>query len=300
MAPTPLVRRVGARAVDVVVVLWVLALVVVELEGRFGAGDPLARRAAQPITSAQLLTGLLIAVALLDTVPTAVWGRSVGKALLGLRVVPAEVARDGPWDGRPSRRVGAVRAVLRSVSLVGWLLVPYVGTALVLGVGLSGLVLPGGRGLHDRIAGTAVVDSPVAPGGRRSRHRYPAGAIEPLPLPEVARTALVEVGVPRTVPGAFAVDRRMAVFDEVLFAVGEDPTGRALCIVSPTGEVVAVDPDGRRPPLLAGTSLPRFLDALDGLADAVDPDGGRSAVAAADPEALADPDSWWPTVLRSS
>jgi uncharacterized RDD family membrane protein YckC len=298
MAPTPLARRVGARVVDVVVVLWVLALVVVELDGRFGSGDPLARRAAQPVTSAQLLTGLLVSLALLDTLPTAVWGRSVGKALLGVRVVPVEVAGEGPWGGRPSPRVGTVRAVLRSVSLFGWLLVPYVGTGLVLAVGLSGLVLPGGRGLHDRVAGTAVVDSLVAPGGRRSRHRYPAGAIEPLPLPDVARTALVEVGVPRAVPGAFAVDRRMAVFDEVLFAVGEDPTGRALCIVSPTGEVVAVDPDGQRPPLLAGTSLPRFIDALDGLADAVDPDGGRSAVAAADPEALADPDSWWPTVLR--
>lgn len=298
MAPTPLARRVGARAVDVVVVLWVLALIVVELEGRFGAGDPLARRAAQPVTSGQLLVGLLVSVVLLDTLPTAVWGRSVGKALLGVRVVLVEVAGDGPWGSRPASRVGAIRAVLRSGSLFAWLLVPYVGTPLALAVGLSGLVLPGGRGLHDRVAGTTVVDSPVAPGGRRSRHRYPAGAIEPLPLPDVARTALVEVGVPRAVPGAFAVDRRMAVFDEVLFAVGEDPTGLALCIVSPTGEVVAVDPEGQRPPMLAGTSLPRFLDALDGLADAVDPDGGRSAVAAADPEALADPDSWWPTVLR--
>jgi uncharacterized RDD family membrane protein YckC len=311
MDPAPRGRRVGARLVDLVVAAWLVGILAVEVGSRFLDGDPLAARVTQPVTGTEVVVSLLLAVALLEVVPTAIWGRTVGKALLGLRVVP--VSAGGPPVGDPASgeaRVGLAGALLRSAVLLGPVALPYAGPALVLLVGASALVLPGRRGAHDLLAGTRVVLAAPGltggPGRSADRHRYPRRAVETLPLPEVAIVALTEVGVPLRVPGAFGVDPRMAVFDEILFSVGEDPHGRALCVLSPSGEVVAFDPDGDRPPLLAGTSLPRFLDALDELAEALgvgalpgcgpDADAARRRIEALDPEVARDPSSWWPTV----
>jgi hypothetical protein len=173
--------------------------------------------------------------------------------------------------------------------------VPYAGMALVVAVAASPFVLPGGRGIPDRVAGTIVVDAPEPVSGTR-RHRFPRRAVGPLPLPDVTKTALVELGVPAEVPGLFRVDPRMTVFDEVLFSIGTDPAGMALCVVSPGGEVVAVDPDAVRPNRFAGATLPAFLELLDTAAGA----GAATApgaVRAADAGALDDPDSWWRDVL---
>jgi uncharacterized RDD family membrane protein YckC len=312
MEPAPRGRRVGARLVDLVVAAWLAGVLAVEVGSRFLDGDPLAARVTQPVSGTEVVVALLLAVAALEVVPTAIWGRTVGKALLGLRVVPAAAGGPGAEDPAGRTRVGLVAALLRPALLLGPVALPYAGPGLVLLVGASALVLPGGRGLHDLLAGTTVVVSTAdlegaAPaGGVSNRHRYPRRAVASLPLPEVAIVALTEVGVPQRVPGAFEVDPRMTVYDEILFSVGEDPHGRALCVLSPTGEVVAIDPEGTRPPLLAGTSLPRFLDALDELAGAAgaagapgngrDVDGLRRRIEAVDPEAVGDPSSWWPTV----
>jgi uncharacterized RDD family membrane protein YckC len=321
MDPAPRGRRVSARLVDLVVAAWLAGVLAVEVGSRFLDGDPLAARVTQPVSGTAVVVALLLAVVALEVIPTAIWGRTVGKALLGLRVVPADAGDLAERDpaGRPPR-VGLVAALLRPALLLGPVALPYAGPGLALLVGASALVLPRARGLHDLVAGTTVVDASAGAGGAgptdgaADRHRYPRRAVASLPLPEVAIVALTEVGVPERVPGAFEVDPRMAVYDEILFSVGEDPHGRALCVLSPSGEVVAVDPEGTRPPLLAGTSLPRFLDALDELAggraagvagapgapgapgDGVDPEGLRRRIEAVDPEAVGDPSSWWPTV----
>jgi uncharacterized RDD family membrane protein YckC len=281
-------HRIGARAVDLVLVAWVVGILVVEVSGRFLGGDPLATRAAQPVTTTEVLVAFVGAVVLLDVLPTALWGRTAGKALFGLRVVPIHGS-----EPVPGASVGFVSATLRSSALYLPVLVPYAGGLLAAGVVLSTFLLPGGRGLPDLLAGTAVVGrAPEA----RARHRYPRRAIDPLPLPEVAKLTLVELGLPGEVPGLFRIDRRLTVYDEILFSVGTDPTGMALCVLAPSGEVVAVDPDADRPHRMAAPTLPAFVEALDAVAEA---GAGEAADAlrAFDPELLEVPDSWWVDVL---
>jgi uncharacterized RDD family membrane protein YckC len=271
--------------VDLVVLSWVLAFVLVEVLGRFLGGDLLASRAAVPVTRAEVVVGLLGCLLVLEVLPTARGGRTIGKALLGLRVDPHTA--DGP--------VGWSRAVVRALVLVVPFAVPYVGWILPVAVLAGALASPDGRGLHDRLAGTVVVDAtpgPTSPG----RHRFPRGAIAPLPLPDVAKTTLTDLGVPRSVPGAFRVDPRMAVYDETLFCVGTDPAGRSLCIAVPGGEVVAVDERNQLEPRLAATSLPRFVEGLDALAEG-GADAARARLRDVDPEVLDDARSWWPEVL---
>jgi uncharacterized RDD family membrane protein YckC len=98
------------------------------------------------------LTRLLAAVgfvflAVYELVPTALWGRTPGKAIVGTRVV-------GIGDGEVP---GWTRAILRwalpalafQVQAVGWALALLVRAALALD--------PLRRGVHDRLAGTIVV-----------------------------------------------------------------------------------------------------------------------------------------------
>lgn len=132
----PLPVRVGARVVDVVTVAWLTAVLVVEVEGRLlpGGDGSLAGGAA----------ALVAAGAVVEVVPVAVWGRSLGKALLGLAVTRAD-------GGGPP---GAVRSVVRWVVLFGALALPWAGWAVAVLVGLTRV--------HDRLAGTVVVAAPVA------------------------------------------------------------------------------------------------------------------------------------------
>jgi uncharacterized RDD family membrane protein YckC len=86
-------------------------------------------------------------LAVYELVPTALWGRTPGKAIVGTRIV-------GIGDGRPP---GWKRAILRwilpalalQVQGVGWVI------ALLLRAALAADPLH--RGLHDRLAGTIVV-----------------------------------------------------------------------------------------------------------------------------------------------
>ncbi|MFF0308724.1 RDD family protein [Streptosporangium sp. NPDC004379] len=77
----------------------------------------------------------------------ALWGRTLGKRLLGLRVVAA----------RTGRRLGAGRAALRTLVFPLLVFVPDVGLWCLLAVGLWTLFDPEGRVLHDRWLGAAVV-----------------------------------------------------------------------------------------------------------------------------------------------
>ncbi len=275
---------------------WVLGLIVVEVQGRLLRGDLFASSPAVQVTRTELVVAGLGALLALEVAPTAWRGRTLGKALLGLRVVPvADPTRLG---------IGWPAATARSLALLGPFVVPSVGWILPVAALAVTAVSAGGRGPHDRLAATIVVDaaSPVAGTGvgprprRDGRLRFPAAAMAPLPLDEATVTTLVEVGLPVDVPGAFRVDRRMAVFDERLFRVGLDPSGRSLCVASPGGEVVAIDEQGVLAPLFAGTTLARFVAGLEAL-DQRDPAGVRAVLAEVDPDALVDPDSWWREVL---
>lgn len=150
--PARLGWRIGGRLVDVVVVGWVAAFVVVEVLGRLLGGDPLARRPAALDTrlDGRALVALALVVIALEVVPVARRGASLGKAALGLRVV-----RTDTW-GPP----GGLRAGLRAAMLYLPLTVPVIGPLLVVAVAGPALVWPTRRGLHDVIAGTAVVEAP--------------------------------------------------------------------------------------------------------------------------------------------
>lgn len=104
-------------------------------DGRWGAG--------------LLVTGAGVALAGLATAyVVGRWGTSVGKALVGLRVVSS-------YDGRP---IGLGPAVVRA-TLLGLAFLPTLGLGLALIV-WSALVDPSGRrrGWHDLVAGSVVLD----------------------------------------------------------------------------------------------------------------------------------------------
>ena len=79
--------------------------------------------------------------------PTARWGRTFGKLIVGARVVLQD-------DGRlPGWRASGQRWFLPAVA---WF-IPYVGWAVSIGLRATLVFDPLRRGLHDRMAGTIVV-----------------------------------------------------------------------------------------------------------------------------------------------
>ncbi len=145
--------RFAARACDLALIAYVFGVVVIEIRGRLLGGDVFATRPLAGAQDPQQILPILVAVVLLaDTVPVAIWGRTLGKAMLGLRVVRAEAVDRAP---------GLLRAVLRTVLVFGVLVLPpVVGVPVFLALVVSVVADPGGRGLHDRLAGTLVVPAP--------------------------------------------------------------------------------------------------------------------------------------------
>ena len=80
-------------------------------------------------------------------VPTARWGRTLGKLIVGVRVV---MQRDGRL---PGWRASILRWVLPAVALF----IPVVGWAVSIGLRATLVLDPLRRGVHDRMAGTIVV-----------------------------------------------------------------------------------------------------------------------------------------------
>lgn len=144
-------RRLGGRVVDLAVAGWVLAFVAIEIDGRLLGGDLLARRPLQAVTpeGARLAVLSALVVVALEVVPTAFWGRTPGKMMLGLRVVEMTT-------GRPP---GLLRSILRGLLLHAWVGVPLVGFVVPVAVTLTTVLSPSTRGLHDKAAGTVVVDT---------------------------------------------------------------------------------------------------------------------------------------------
>ncbi len=153
--PAPRARRVGGRVVDLVVVGWVLAFVAIEIDGRLLSGDPFAQRPLEAVTpdGARLAVFAAVVIGILDVVPTALWGRTPGKAMLGLRVV----------DVRTGRAPGFSPAVLRGLLVHGWVGIPVLGWVVPVAIVGSTLLSPTTRGIHDRLAGTSVIDADPPP-----------------------------------------------------------------------------------------------------------------------------------------
>ena len=102
------------------------------------------------MSDVRVLLGLLVVVVGYEVVPVALRGATFGKASLGLRVV-----RTDSW-GHP----GALRASLRAAVLYLPLAIPVVGPWTVALVVAPALLWPTRRGIHDVVAGTAVIGAP--------------------------------------------------------------------------------------------------------------------------------------------
>lgn len=140
---------------------WVLAFAAIEIDRRLLGGDLLARRPLEAVTPEgtrlAVITALVLVV--LEVAPTAVWGRTPGKVMLGLRCVDVDT-------GRPP---GMVRSVFRGLLLHAWVGIPVAGWLLPAAITLTTVFAPSGRGLHDRLAGTIVVDGADPGPGTDSR-----------------------------------------------------------------------------------------------------------------------------------
>jgi uncharacterized RDD family membrane protein YckC len=140
MAQAEPAQRLVARIVDTFVV---------------GLPVVVVTRVALPVSAAGVAmpVGLAVLLLLYDSVLVGMWGRTLGKRLVGIKVV--QVA--GPAGGGP-----VLRAVLRAavyVIPIALRPVPVLGVlAGLFWVADVALILdrPRGQALHDRIAGTGV------------------------------------------------------------------------------------------------------------------------------------------------
>jgi uncharacterized RDD family membrane protein YckC len=133
------------------VVSWLSLFVLVEILGRLLGGDPLGRASATSqltsMSGTRTLVGIALVITAYEIVPVAVRGATLGKAMLGLRVVRVDTF--GPPD--------ALSAVIRGAVLYAPLAVPTVGFFLFLLVAAPAVIWPTRRGLHDVAAGTVVI-----------------------------------------------------------------------------------------------------------------------------------------------
>ncbi|MEV4251142.1 RDD family protein [Streptosporangium canum] len=147
-------RRLAAALVDYLIVVAVLGVVVGPVWTLIGLGSGfrmgfglLAQvdlfQVGTDLEELAILSGLF----LYFWVQHALWGRTPGKRLLGVRVIAV-------WTGG---RLGAGRTALRTLVFPLLAFVPDVGLWCLLAGGLWMLLDPEGRVLHDRWLGAAVV-----------------------------------------------------------------------------------------------------------------------------------------------
>ena len=164
-------QRLVARLIDTLIVGPPVALVARALlpESAYGV------RPAETATA----IGVAVVYLLYDTVQHALWGRTIGKRLTGIRVVPAvplgaqndQGGRGGGLDGGRAR-VGLPRALLRAALFalpIAARPVPVLSfVAGVFWVANAAWVLDGGSrlALHDRVAATTVVRTGPTPAAR--------------------------------------------------------------------------------------------------------------------------------------
>ncbi|MEV5569600.1 RDD family protein [Spirillospora sp. NPDC052269] len=136
-------QRLLARIVDTLIVGLPVVLVL---------------RAVLPHDTADHWSPTSVASALLvyDAVQLALWGRTPGKRLAGVRVVTADGSRPDPARAALRAAVYAVPIALRPVPVLGLL----AGILWVVNVATA-FRGPERRALHDRMAGTGVVKNTI-------------------------------------------------------------------------------------------------------------------------------------------
>lgn len=141
MTPAALQRRVAAFLIDQVLLFGVVIGLSLALGVRRGEADDESNTIA-----AVGLVGLVLVIAY-HTVAVARYGRTVGKHVMGLRVVSLPVGAGVLWT----------YAALRALIPAAVVLLPVVGNVAGLGVYLWAVFDPRRQGLHDKLAGTMVV-----------------------------------------------------------------------------------------------------------------------------------------------
>jgi len=136
----PIIRRVGALAIDQVIVA--LPVVVVIVATGFKPSDTVTSESLVAFNIAVTAVALVYQTGMI-----ALFGRTVGKLALGTRVVRSV-------DGS---RPGWTEAVMRSLLPLSLGAIPSVGLFLVVLVYSLALWTPLRQGLHDKAAGTLVV-----------------------------------------------------------------------------------------------------------------------------------------------
>lgn len=147
LAPVP--RRIGAALLDGLFFAAVFIFpTTLRVADSANAGEPVEPSAAWVAVST--LVALTYGIA-----PIALWGRTLGKHLLGVQVVTADAG------ALPGFRVAAIRYLVFSLFPLALVLPELPGqiiSALWTGILLATMVSdPQNRGLHDRAAGTLVV-----------------------------------------------------------------------------------------------------------------------------------------------
>ncbi len=148
LVPAEFGRRVGARVIDGVFDAWIIVVVKIELvRNALGFDIPTGFKGGYDTSKVASKVTIAAVFLLFELLPTALWGRTLGKALLGLRVV----------DRKTGDRPGWSAAALRWFTPVFTLIIPLVdiaGPVIVWGFALTNKRR---LGLHDLVAGTAVV-----------------------------------------------------------------------------------------------------------------------------------------------
>lgn len=146
-------------------VLWALfgsAWIAIEafrgVSRAFGGGD----EDSVTLVASVVSVGLFVVVFFYEVLATQAWGRTLGKRFRGLRVVCRDSGLELDLGGAVARG-----SVLWGAGLIGSVVAALVGVALPMlgGIALSLLVHASslldrdGRGWHDKVAGTAVVEA---------------------------------------------------------------------------------------------------------------------------------------------
>jgi uncharacterized RDD family membrane protein YckC len=139
--PAPLSRRVAAFFIDQAL----LFAVVIGLALAFGVETGNVTDTDRDTVLAISLLGVALAIAY-HTISVARYGRTVGKRLMGLRVVAM------PHGGQVAWSYAALRALVPSAAV----LLPVVGNVAGLAVYAWAVFDKRRQGLHDKLAGTMV------------------------------------------------------------------------------------------------------------------------------------------------
>ena len=143
--------RIAARLVDTITLAWIVGFVLIEIDQRLLGGDPFGLQPERiDLSRARSMLLLFALIAAYEVVPTVLYGATLGKAVLGLRV---RAVNGGQVRGAFS--------LARVVLLYGpTLFLGAFGLVADILLFVTVAIPASGRGFHDRVASTVVVSLP--------------------------------------------------------------------------------------------------------------------------------------------